>query len=176
MNAEQLERPPLAARLTVAVVVLLIGSFVAWAAFAYVDEIARGDGKVIPVSKTQVIQSSEAGVVQEIAVRVGQVISQGDLLLRLDNTGSAASLGESEAEGARCGPRSHGSTSSSPATGRPSRLARRSSPPPRLRPAPTNPPCCSPAAPIWTTAAPCWSSAPCSASWNCRRRRPTSPS
>lgn len=98
MNAEQLERPPLAARLTVAVVVLLIGSFVAWAAFAYVDEIARGDGKVIPVSKTQVIQSSEAGVVQEIAVRVGQVISQGDLLLRLDNTGTAASLGESQAK------------------------------------------------------------------------------
>jgi adhesin transport system membrane fusion protein len=98
MNAAQLERPPLAARLTIAVVVLLIASFVAWAAFAYVDELARGDGKVIPVSKTQVIQSSEPGVVQEIAVRVGQVVKRGDLLLRLDNTGSAASLGESEAK------------------------------------------------------------------------------
>lgn len=97
MNAALVDRPPLAARLTVAFVVLAIAFFVAWAAVANVDEIARGNGKVIPVSKTQIIQASEAGVVQEIAVRVGQVVNRGDLLLRLDDTGTTASLGESAA-------------------------------------------------------------------------------
>ncbi|WP_127524356.1 HlyD family type I secretion periplasmic adaptor subunit [Mesorhizobium sp. Z1-4] len=91
------DRPPLAARLVVWIVVLLIGTFVAWAAIARVDEIARGEGKVIPLSKTQIIQASEAGVVQEIAVRVGQVVRAGDLILRLDDTTTTSSLGESQA-------------------------------------------------------------------------------
>ncbi|MEX0956673.1 MAG: HlyD family type I secretion periplasmic adaptor subunit [Rhizobiaceae bacterium] len=97
MNARIVDRPPLAARLVVWFVVLLIGTFVAWAAIARVDEIARGDGKVIPLSKTQIIQTSEAGVVQEIAVRVGQIVRKGDLLLRLDDTTTTSSLGESQA-------------------------------------------------------------------------------
>ena len=62
------EKPPLAARAGLLVIGLLISCFVAWAAIAEVDEIARGEGKVIPVSKTQIIQSSEPGIVREIAV------------------------------------------------------------------------------------------------------------
>lgn len=91
------DRPPLFARLGLAIIVLLLVSFVSWASIAQVDEIARGQGKVIPVSRTQIIQSSEAGVVQEIAVQLGQVVQQGDLILRLDDTLTASSLGEAEA-------------------------------------------------------------------------------
>lgn len=92
------DAPPLFARSILAVVLLLIVSFVAWAAIAKVDEIARGDGKVIPVSKTQVIQATEPGVVQEIAIQVGQVVRKGQLLMRLDDTTTTSSLGESEAK------------------------------------------------------------------------------
>ena len=55
------------ARMIVGLVAALIVLFLAWAAIAEIDEIARGEGKVIPVSKTQIIQSSEAGVVETIA-------------------------------------------------------------------------------------------------------------
>ncbi|TIN17878.1 MAG: HlyD family type I secretion periplasmic adaptor subunit [Mesorhizobium sp.] len=72
--------------------------FVAWASFAEVDEIARGDGKVIPASKTQIIQASEAGVVQEIAVTIGQIVKKNDLIIRLDNTLNTSSLGEQQAK------------------------------------------------------------------------------
>ncbi|MBB5538025.1 HlyD family type I secretion periplasmic adaptor subunit [Rhizobium giardinii] len=92
------EKPPLAARAGLFVVGLLIVSFFLWAAIVEVDEIARGEGKVIPVSKTQIIQSSEPGIVREIAVQVGQVIRRGDLILRLDDTASGSSLGELEAK------------------------------------------------------------------------------
>ena len=94
---DSVDKPPLFARLVLAFVVLFIGCFVGWAAIARVDEIARGDGKVIPVSKTQIIQASEAGVVQEIAVTLGQIVTQGQLLIRLDDTTTASSLGESQA-------------------------------------------------------------------------------
>ncbi|ODR89605.1 HlyD family type I secretion periplasmic adaptor subunit [Sinorhizobium alkalisoli] len=92
------EKPPLAARAGLLVIALLMTSFVAWAAIAEVDEIARGEGKVIPVSKTRIIQSSEPGIVQEIAVQVGQVVRRGDLILRLDDTVTGSSLGELEAK------------------------------------------------------------------------------
>lgn len=92
------DKPPLFTRVVLLLVTLLIGSFIGWAAIASVDEIARGDGKVIPVSKTQIIQATEPGVVQEIAAQVGQVVRRGQLLMRLDDTTTASTLGESTAK------------------------------------------------------------------------------
>lgn len=53
---------------------------------------------MIPASKTQIIQASEAGVVQEIAVTIGQVVKKNDLIIRLDNTLNTSSLGEQQAK------------------------------------------------------------------------------
>ena len=92
------DRPPFFASATVAIVSFLLVVFVAWSSFAEIDEIARGEGKVIPASKTQIIQTSEAGVVQEIAVRIGQIVKKDDLLIRLDNTLNSSSLGEQQAK------------------------------------------------------------------------------
>jgi membrane fusion protein, adhesin transport system len=69
-----------------------------WSAFAEVDEVTRGDGKVIPSQKIQSIQSAEPGVVEQILVHLGQRVAKGDLLIRLDNTMTASNLGEDEAK------------------------------------------------------------------------------
>ncbi|TCU19222.1 HlyD family type I secretion periplasmic adaptor subunit [Rhizobium sullae] len=98
MSANRLDHPPFFARAILALCALLIASFIGWAAIASVDEIARGEGKVIPVSKTQIIQSSEPGVVQQIAVTLGQVVRKGQLLVQLDNTTTTSTLGESVAK------------------------------------------------------------------------------
>ncbi|RWM78280.1 MAG: HlyD family type I secretion periplasmic adaptor subunit [Mesorhizobium sp.] len=92
------DRPPLFASASIFIIGALFVVFIAWASFAEVDEIARGDGKVIPASKTQIIQASEAGVVQEIAVKIGQVVRKNDLIIRLDNTLNTSSLGEQQAK------------------------------------------------------------------------------
>ncbi|MBZ9694966.1 MULTISPECIES: HlyD family type I secretion periplasmic adaptor subunit [unclassified Mesorhizobium] len=92
------DRPPLFATASIFIIGALFAAFVAWSSFAEVDEIARGDGKVIPASKTQVIQASEPGIVQEIAVKVGQVVRKNDLIIRLDNTLNTSSLGEQQAK------------------------------------------------------------------------------
>lgn len=91
------DRPPFFSSASVFIVGAFFVCFVVWSSYAEVDEIARGEGKVIPASKTQIIQASEAGVVQEIAVKIGQVVKKDDILIRLDNTVSASSLGEQEA-------------------------------------------------------------------------------
>jgi len=92
------DRPPLFATASIFIIGALFVAFVAWSSFAEVDEIARGDGKIIPASKTQIIQASEPGVVQEIAVKVGQVVRKNDLIIRLDNTLNTSSLGEQQAK------------------------------------------------------------------------------
>ncbi len=98
MSRPVADTPPFMARMIVFLVASLIVLFLAWAAIAEIDEIARGEGKVIPVSKTQIVQSSEAGVVETIAVQVGQVVRKGELIVQLNNTTTESSLGESVAK------------------------------------------------------------------------------
>ncbi len=76
----------------------LLAAAVGWAALAEIDEVTRGDGRVIPALKTQVAQSSEAATVSEILVRLGQRVVKGDLLMRLDKTPTSVNVGEVEAK------------------------------------------------------------------------------
>jgi adhesin transport system membrane fusion protein len=78
-------------------VVCLIAAFIIWSALTSVDEVTRGEGKVIPFSKTQVVQASEPGTIQEIAVKAGQIVKKGEIIARLDDTTIASTLGEAAA-------------------------------------------------------------------------------
>lgn len=69
-----------------------------WSMVAELDEVTRGQGKVIPSSKVQLIQASEPAVVEELLVRSGEQVSKGQLLARLDDTQSVSELGQIEAE------------------------------------------------------------------------------
>jgi membrane fusion protein, adhesin transport system len=70
-----------------------------WAALAHVDEVTRGDARVIPSRQLQVVQSLDGGVVAEILVREGQVVDAGQLLLRVEEVRAAAGVRESAATG-----------------------------------------------------------------------------
>ncbi|QLF71651.1 HlyD family type I secretion periplasmic adaptor subunit (plasmid) [Peteryoungia desertarenae] len=97
MTRRIVDTPPFMARMILGLVAACIVVFLAWAAIAEIDEISRGEGKVVPVSKTQIVQSSEAGVVEEIAVQVGQVVRRGELIVQLNNRTTESSLGEAVA-------------------------------------------------------------------------------
>lgn len=58
----------------------------AWASHFKLDEITRGQGKVIPSSREQVIQSLDAGILTELNVREGDEVEQGQVLLRIDDS------------------------------------------------------------------------------------------
>lgn len=61
-----------------------------WAAIAQIDEVARGDGKVIPASEVQVIQSLEGGIVDAIPVKEGDEVQEGQIVLRMRNVQAGA--------------------------------------------------------------------------------------
>lgn len=89
---------PLRARALLYGVLLSLVCLIVWASVAEIDEVTRGAGRVIPSSQLQTLQSLDGGMVEQILVREGQVVEQGQLLLRVDPIRFASSLGESRAQ------------------------------------------------------------------------------
>lgn len=81
--------------LLVSLVALVVCLFI-WSAFATLEEITRGVGRVIPATKIQVVQNLEGGIVRDIFVREGQMVARGDVLLHIDPTQANASVGEAK--------------------------------------------------------------------------------
>lgn len=67
-----------------------------WAATFSIDEVSRGDGRVIPGSKEKIIQSLDGGILDSISVKEGQVVNAGDIIARLDTVRTRAAVMESE--------------------------------------------------------------------------------
>ncbi|WP_208738869.1 HlyD family type I secretion periplasmic adaptor subunit [Phytopseudomonas daroniae] len=84
----------LRARALLYAIVLIFLLLLVWAAFASIDEVTRGEGKVIPSQQLQVIQSVDGGVVEEVFVREGDKVEKDALLVRIDPTRFVASFQE----------------------------------------------------------------------------------
>ena len=83
------------AHLLLFVIVAFFATFFAWASWAKLDEVTRGEGKVIPSRQVQVVQNLEGGIVAEILVREGAIVEPGQILVRIDDVRAASSLRES---------------------------------------------------------------------------------
>lgn len=92
------EQNPRRARLLVWFLLLIVLVLVLWAAIARIDEVTKGEGKVVPSRQIQQIQSLDGGIVQEIFVREGQTVAENQLLLKIDPTRFESSFNENQAE------------------------------------------------------------------------------
>ena len=98
INAALLERTPTHTRRLLYLIAAVVLAFLLWAAWAEVDEVTVGQGRVIPSQQTQVVQNLEGGIVAELYVHEGQVVAANAPLLRLDATRFASNVGETEAD------------------------------------------------------------------------------
>ena len=90
-------KPRTASNLLLWFVVGFVVLFVIWAAFAELERTVRGMGRVIPSSQLQIVSNMEGGVVQDILIRPGQQVDEGDPLIRLDPTQMGSEFGSGEA-------------------------------------------------------------------------------
>lgn len=93
-----LQQEPLRARILLKSVGIALAIAVMWAAVSRLDEVTRGEGKVIPSRQLQVLQSLDGGVVEEILVKEGDVVDAEQVLLRIDPTRFASSVRESRVQ------------------------------------------------------------------------------
>jgi adhesin transport system membrane fusion protein len=92
------EQTPRGARILVWLSVASVFILLLWAGFADLDEVTRGEGKVIPSRQVQILQTMDGGIVSEILVREGQNVKIGDLLLKVDPTRMVSSLRENRSQ------------------------------------------------------------------------------
>ena len=78
--------------------VLVIGLFIVWASWAEIDELTRGEGRVVPVSRMQTIQSLEGGILAELLVHRGDRVNKGEPLVRLEDTRFRAAYLETKSQ------------------------------------------------------------------------------
>ncbi|UCV12448.1 HlyD family type I secretion periplasmic adaptor subunit [Dechloromonas denitrificans] len=93
-----LRQEPLRARVLLRSIGIVLVIFIIWAAVAQLDEVTRGDGKVIPSKQLQVLQSIDGGLVSEILVREGDVVQANQLLVKIDETRFVSSVKENRSQ------------------------------------------------------------------------------
>jgi adhesin transport system membrane fusion protein len=76
-------RPGLASRGLLVGLCTVFAGLAVWAHFARVDDVARGDGRIVPSGRMQVVQHLEGGVVNAIHVKPGDEVDLGTPLLSL---------------------------------------------------------------------------------------------
>lgn len=94
----RMQQNPLRARLFLYTVALAVIALITWSYFAEIDEVTRGQGRVIPAQQLQQVQSFDGGVVQEIKVREGQMVETGQVLMEIDPTRFVSDFRENQTQ------------------------------------------------------------------------------
>ncbi len=79
-------------------ILALLVSAVVWASRAEIDEVTKGQGRVIPSSSMQTIQNLEGGIVAELLVKEGERVEVGQILVRIDDTQTSSMYRENLAK------------------------------------------------------------------------------
>jgi adhesin transport system membrane fusion protein len=93
-----IRQEPLRARVLMYALGAAIVLALVWAALVQVDEITRGDAKVIPSRQLQVLQSLDGGIVSQILVKEGDMVTEGQVLLQVDSTRFESSVRENRSQ------------------------------------------------------------------------------
>ncbi|MFK7877785.1 MAG: HlyD family type I secretion periplasmic adaptor subunit [Paracoccaceae bacterium] len=72
----------------------ILAAFMAWAAVYELEEVTRANGRVVPSSQVQTVQSPDGGIIAAINVSEGDVVEPGQVLFLINDTQSKSNLGE----------------------------------------------------------------------------------
>lgn len=76
-------------------ILFTVVAFIAWAIWAELDEVTRGEGRIVPFNRMQKIQSLEGGILDRLLVSEGDTVKVGQPIVRLDETRFRTSYQES---------------------------------------------------------------------------------
>ncbi|BBP44251.1 HlyD family type I secretion periplasmic adaptor subunit [Thiosulfativibrio zosterae] len=98
LSQAALEKTTFKSQFIVWTVLLVFVLSVVWANYTELDKIVRGEGKVVPSSKVQLVQNYEGGIIESILVSAGDQVKRDQVLVQLDNTQFLSTFGETLVE------------------------------------------------------------------------------
>ncbi len=85
VSGAMLEKVPSSSKVILYLIFLLMLSFLFWAYTAQIDQLVRGESRVVPTGQNQIVQNFEGGIIREILVEEGDLVKKGQVLLKLEN-------------------------------------------------------------------------------------------
>lgn len=79
-------RPVTSANVFLFAIFIFVVFFFVWANMSEIEELTRGEGQVVPSSETQIVQSFEGGILQDLLVSEGDLVDEGQILMRVSDT------------------------------------------------------------------------------------------
>ena len=86
--------PPRVLRALLLLLSLSVFGFIGWSAVTTLKETTKASGEVVPNGSVMSVQHLEGGIIQQIFVRDGDVVEQGDVLIRMNPTSAIAQMEE----------------------------------------------------------------------------------
>jgi len=96
LSSAILQRSPKKISIVLSFWLLSVSLFLTWSYFAEIDELTRGQGKVVPYGDNQVVQNLEGGIVESIDIRVGDTVDVQQTLVKIKNTKSLSTFETNE--------------------------------------------------------------------------------
>lgn len=85
-------------RRTIVWIVLFLAVVGGWVGFAEIEETVAADGAIVPAGQIRPVQHLDGGVILSVAAKEGQLVSPGDILMRLDSEQLAGRLKQARNE------------------------------------------------------------------------------
>lgn len=89
---------PTRARWSLRVMIGGLGILFIWAAIGKIDQVTRAQAQIIAADRTQLVQSSDGGILTQLHVKEGDVVKAGQLLATLQKERAAAAVSDSSAK------------------------------------------------------------------------------
>jgi len=96
LSAAVVTRTPRFMIMVVLISSLFVACAISWMSWAEIDVVIRGSGKVIPASQVKIIQSLEGGIISEILVKEGELVTINEPLIKINDIAFSSSSEENK--------------------------------------------------------------------------------
>jgi len=94
IQLEETSTAPLV-RFSLGLVCVTVLLFVIWAGLTRLEEVATADGQVVPTGMTMTVQHLEGGIIESVLVNEGELVEEGQRLVRMSAAASQSDLEQS---------------------------------------------------------------------------------
>lgn len=96
LSREMAGREGFAGSTILVTVILLVAALVGWANYAELDNVTRGEGRIVSSLQNQIVQAAEGGVIMRRFVSENTTVDEGEVLFEIDPVDAASELNQIE--------------------------------------------------------------------------------